>query len=82
VSDWDLLLLWPLVGWLCGSFVWTDIFLTSDLPGMLLFCGVSGPLVLLVRPLCRLLDRSLMADQHPACGKASKNIPPTRTTAG
>jgi hypothetical protein len=113
MSDWDLLLLWPLVGWICGAVVWTDRFHTSDLPGMLLFCGVSGPLVLLVRPLCRLMDHSpgtkakqslkdlqgevvgdrslsaavrhaggFLADQHPACGKASKNAPPTRTTAG
>jgi hypothetical protein len=60
MNHWAVVLLWPLLGWICGSFVWTDTFVASDLPGMLLFCGLSGPLVLFVRPLCRLLDRLLM----------------------
>lgn len=60
MNEWALLLLWPLLGWICGSFTWTDTFVTSDLPGMLLFYGLSGPMVLFIRPLCRLVDRFLM----------------------
>jgi hypothetical protein len=60
MSEWILLLLWPLFGWVCGVFVWTDRFVASDLPAMLLFCGPAGPVVSLVRPFCRLIDRSLL----------------------
>lgn len=48
-------MLWPLAGWVSGAFVWAENFVASDLKPMLLVCGVAGPLVLLIRPICECL---------------------------